>query len=437
MEDINLRSEEVQEILGTPPKWIIRNGTIIAILFFGILVTLSIIIPYPVIQEAYITISFSDPPRTLVAPKSGTISEIRVSNGQRAEKDEALLIFKAPADYNHVFTLQDYLDNIPNENDSLIIALNPPYGLKLGEIQEDFLDYTEKRNQYFRQTTDFNSDVNVDSYRTQISSLERSIRSSGRQKEVIAGQIDAAIREKNILERKMVQGEASQAEVNQVTREIQNYRSQMQTVETKIQSNRFDIEVLQNKITTARKGDTKSKINASDELKTSFLRLKIRVNQWVQTNVVVAPIEGIVEINDNISVQQFVQAQEPMMIVIPVGDRNLIGRIKLDFKNSGLVKPSDPVFIRLNKFPFEEYGALKGMVTWKSKIPDENNQVQIQVLFPDNLVTTTGRTIEPEEELFGNAKIITGEKIIFFQILDYGKNTIKNIVTPKVEEQVN
>lgn len=431
MEDVNLRSEEVQEILGTPPTWIVRNGTLIAALFFITLVTLSAVIPYPTVQEAEITIAFTDPPRTLVAPNAGTIDEIFVRNNERVVKDKALLIFKDPAEYNHVLALQDYLENIPNDNDSIMLALEPPYGLTLGEIQEDFLDYTEKRNQYFRQTEQFTSDVNVDSYRSQISSLQRSNRYLERQKEVIASQIDGAVRERNILENRLSRGEASQAEVNQIVREIRDYRAEMQSIESRIQDNNFDVELLQNKIATARQGDSRSRINASDDLKTSFLRLKIRVNQWVESNVIVAPIDGIVEVNENIGEQQFIQAQDPVMIVIPTESRNLIGKMKLEFKNSGLVETGQPVIIKLTKYPFEQYGAIRGLVSWKSKVPDDKNMVQVQVMFPDNLLTTTGKSIEPEEELFGKADIITGEKYILQQIIDYGKSSLVNTFSSK------
>ena len=37
MEEINIRSEEVNEILGTPPRWMVNYGIILAIIFFAIL----------------------------------------------------------------------------------------------------------------------------------------------------------------------------------------------------------------------------------------------------------------------------------------------------------------------------------------------------------------------------------------------------------------
>ena len=427
MDEVNIRSEEVQEILGTPPGWMIRYGTIVAITFFVVLIVLAAIISYPDSQEADITITFTDPPRTLVAPKSGTVGEIFVRNSQTVEKDQVLLVFNDKADFNHVLFLQDQIEKIEDDNDSMILAFVPPTDLQLGELQEDFLGFTEKKNQYDRQTTQFTSDENVGSYRNQIASLRKSIGYLRQRKSVIAGQIDDAIKEKNILNQKVADGEASQEDVNKITSEIRNYRSDMQKTEEDIRRNNFDIEVLQNRINNARQGDNQVRLEASDDLKSSFIRLKIRVNQWVSTNMVVSPIAGMVEIDEAVSEQQFLESSQPVMRVIPMESRQLLGRMSLGFQNSGLVEVGQRVIIKLKRYPFEEYGAIRGLVSFKARVPDEDKMVQIQVVFPDDLVTTTGQVIKPDEALFGEGKIITDDKVLLDRVFNYGRSLFSSL----------
>lgn len=422
MDEINIRSEEVQEILGTPPGWLIRFGTVLAIIFFILLLGLASIISYPDKQEADITIAFTDPPRNLVATQSGQIEEIMAYNSKAVVKGELLLVYKDDANYLHMTHLQDLLGAIPNDNDSMILNFNPPTDLELGDNQEYFLDFVEKKNNYFRQTTQFTSSGNVSSYRSQMQALRRSNGFLVERKKVIANQIDDAIKRKNILEKRIPELEASQEEVNRVTREIRNFRFELQQTEEKISQHNYEIEVLNNSIKTARQDDDETRLMASDDLKSSFVKLKLRVNQWINENVIYSPIDGVVEIDEAVSEQQFIQEDQPLMIVIPSESRLLSGKMKLAFQNSGLVELGQSVIIRLQRYPFEEFGAIKGRVVYKASVPDQDNNIQIEVGFPNNLTTTTGYKITAEEALYGKGQIITEEKVLLNRIFRYARS---------------
>ena len=86
------------------------------------------------------------------------------------------------------------------------------------------------------------------------------------------------------------------------------------------------------------------------------------------------------------------------------------------------VKEDQEVIVRLESYPFPEYGAVIGQVAWKSRVPDQQNKIPVQVIFPNGLVTTTGRNIDPGEELSGAAEIITNEKRFIDRIVDRTRN---------------
>ncbi|MEM6378489.1 MAG: HlyD family efflux transporter periplasmic adaptor subunit, partial [Bacteroidota bacterium] len=188
-----------------------------------------------------------------------------------------------------------------------------------------------------------------------------------------------------------------------------------------------DIEVLKNRINTARQDDDERGLMASDDLKSSFIKLKLRVNQWINSNVIYSPIDGVVEIDEAVSEQQFIQKDKPLMIVIPSESRLLKGKMKLEFQNSGLVEIGQKVIIRLQRFPFEEFGAIEGMVTYKASVPDQDNFIQVEVGFPDGLITTTNYQITAEEALFGKGQIITEEKVLLNRIFRYAKSVTASL----------
>ena len=75
-ENINLRSEEVQEILGRPPRWIVRVGiSIIFVVVTGLFVG-SYFFKYPDILSATITVTTENLPAgvmSLVLPNHWTV----------------------------------------------------------------------------------------------------------------------------------------------------------------------------------------------------------------------------------------------------------------------------------------------------------------------------------------------------------------------------
>ncbi len=76
--DIEIRSDEVQEILGTPPGWLVRWGTILGLFALLLLGWGSYFYKYPDVVQVDIVISSKEPPRKLVTEKSGFIQEILV-----------------------------------------------------------------------------------------------------------------------------------------------------------------------------------------------------------------------------------------------------------------------------------------------------------------------------------------------------------------------
>ena len=65
-ERIELRSEEVQEILGTPPSWLVRWGTLVIVGVLASLGVLSYVVKYPDVIMADAMITTSAPPTSVV-----------------------------------------------------------------------------------------------------------------------------------------------------------------------------------------------------------------------------------------------------------------------------------------------------------------------------------------------------------------------------------
>ena len=74
--NIELRSESVQEILGRPPRWIIRWGISIIFIIVAGLVVDSYFFKYPDVLTATITVTTENLPAGVMAKTTGRIDTL-------------------------------------------------------------------------------------------------------------------------------------------------------------------------------------------------------------------------------------------------------------------------------------------------------------------------------------------------------------------------
>lgn len=97
---IELRSEEFQEVLGSVPSWILRRGiTLIAIIVMMILRG-SALFKYPDIISTSMTLTDSTQAAALIAKTSGKVKEMNITDKQTVKQGEYLAVIENPANTN-------------------------------------------------------------------------------------------------------------------------------------------------------------------------------------------------------------------------------------------------------------------------------------------------------------------------------------------------
>ncbi|NJM79103.1 MAG: HlyD family secretion protein, partial [Flavobacterium sp.] len=110
--DIELRSEQVQEILTKVPHWMIRWGNLVILIILGLVLLFSYFIKYPDINTAQITVTTAIPPEKLVARTSGRIEVILVEDNQIVSKNTPLAVIENTSNFKDVFALKNIVDSI-------------------------------------------------------------------------------------------------------------------------------------------------------------------------------------------------------------------------------------------------------------------------------------------------------------------------------------
>ncbi len=135
--NIELRSEEIEEILGEAPNRIIRWGITIMFSVILILIIGSYFYKSPEIKTSEITITTENPPVSILARSNGKISELFVTDTQVVIENQHLAVIENPANYNDIQSLKILLDsfqvNMFNNDNHKSIDFDKAY--ILGDLQ--------------------------------------------------------------------------------------------------------------------------------------------------------------------------------------------------------------------------------------------------------------------------------------------------------------
>lgn len=420
IDDIEIRSEEVQEILGTPPGWLVRWGSTVAFVAFVALVWVAYLLKYPDVVSSEIRVTSTEPARKIYSETTGYIARLLVRNEQIVDSAAALLAFKSTANVDDVLTFETILDQVKELDEASLLSFRPPTNLLLGEIQNQLYDFLQKQEQFRHNASSRSTRTNVRDLEKRIEYIERDIAKNNQEKRRVEDQLEALSAQFERDQRLYQEKKISLRRLRETQDAMRGLERDRQGVEADSKSKRFEIEMLRNQIRGARADRRETSSDAAEALKISFLALQAAVEEWRKRYLVVAPVRGMVAFTNkdiNLAEQQFILKETELMSVVPTETTETLGRMLLSLDGSGKVDTGQQVIVKFKSYPFYEYGAVVGRVKWKGKIPS-GNAIPVEIDFPDGLLTTRGKRIEPAQEMLGTGEIITSNKRVIEKIFE-------------------
>lgn len=410
-DNIELRSEEVQEILGTPPGWLARWGTLAALAGVVVLGWIGFWIELPETIETDIQITSIDPPRRFYAPSTIMLKEIMVPNESLIDSGRIILHFSSKAKLSHVQALETALGEV--KSDSQILSFQPSKELLLGELQEDYYDFLEKWDQYHLMQTKNYDRYDKTDIQNKIRELEETVADMERKRDRRMERLTEARSRFEKEEQLFKKGILTLAELNPTRTERDNLEAEIQDINAGIRSRQTQMNTMRDRL-RSRSGSAKAaedKTIAFNLLKDSFARLVGKVADWKRDFTIESPIRGtVLYTKDNLAPGQYVQRDSMLVVILPKTPSGMIGHVGLPVEKAGQVNKNQKVQVKLYEFPFTDYGAAWGYVEGKGKIPS-GGKIPIEIRFPgDSLVMTKGGRIHPEGELRGKAEIVMAKR---------------------------
>jgi HlyD family secretion protein len=166
--------------------------------------------------------------------------------------------------------------------------------------------------------------------------------------------------------------------------------------------------------------------------KSNFLQalntLISNTDEWKTKYLLTSPLAGTIAWPALLQEKQDVEVGQELFYIIPPA-AGYYGEIVVPQESFGKLRLQQQVLISLAGFPYQEFGKLKGVISFISDIPDKEKQYHVGVLLQNGLETDRNYTIKYSNGLIGTAEVITSKTRLINKFL----YTIREIINkPKV-----
>ena len=425
LEEIELRSEQVQDILSYVPHWMIRYGNL---LFLGLILlffSLSWLIKYPDVIATEALLTTKIPPEKLIAQSTGKLETILIKENDLVIKNSPLAVIENTSNFEDVYRLKGIIDTIKVNTKSFNFPVHELPVLFLGDIDTQYALFENSYLQYTlnKDLKPFSNEALAN--KNSISELHRRLQNANQQlalhrSELSLKKIDLE-RNKTLFNKGVISKldlDQKQIAYHQAVGNIKSFES--------------SISQIRESISNGNKSSKGTEINRTKEemmlLKSviqSFKQLKKAVKDWETQYVLKSNINGKVAFSNYWRTNQTVNQNDLIFTIIPTESSTFIAKLKTPATNSGKLKVGQSVNIKLENYPEAEFGTLQAKVNHISLIPDKEGFYIVLAELPENLITSYKKPIDFKQEMSGTAEIITEDLRLmdrfFYQIKDIFK----------------
>lgn len=424
--NLNLRSEEVQDIITRVPHWIIRCGTMVVAVVILLLFFSSWFIKYPDVINTQITITTNIPPEKLVAKTSGRIEAILVKNKTKILTGTPLAIIENTANYKDVFQLSKVISQLQLEKSLKKFPFSTFKNAQFGDIETFFAVFQKESI-----SNNLNAELHPFAIETQSQSYE-AIQLRERL-ELLESQKDISQNELSLQKNDLKRYESLFKKGIIADQEFEQHKLTCLQVEKNYKNTLSTISSLKSSLNELFKNTKTNQINENKEIVNlernvihAFYQLKKAIKDWELNYVFRSSINGKVSFLQVWAANQTVNSGDDVFAIIPDQENGYIGKIKAPALNSGKIRMGQQVNISLVNYPDKEFGILKGSVRNISLIPDKDGNLLIDICLPKALETSYNKQIIFQQEMTGTAEIVTEDLRLIERLLYQFRSIFKN-----------
>ncbi len=421
-------SAHIEEIIGKKPSWLIRFGISGMLLMLLTLLFVAWLVKYPDVIEATVSISTPYPPIDLVSPTNAQIEKIFISKNQtKVQKGSPLVLLKSTTSYKEVQKLKSFLEELTEEaflQNSIPVSTDFS---KLGQLQNTY-------NQLASYVEEYNEDIAHTPYKKRIAFLEKIIVSSSQSLKSSKNRFLLELQEKQLVDKDNKRAKklfskgviAAAAYEDQEQLFLQN-EMQLENSRSGLINQKTNIINLQKELTELQIQKNHFNHEIRSNIRNSAKTLHIQIEEWMNSFVISAPINGTISIFKEFNKGDYLTAGSYVLTILPIENQDLFGYGSFPVAKAGKLKINNKVIIKLHAYPYREYGSIDGFIDKISDFPIKG-MYAVKIRLPNKLKTGYDKKIIFKQRLSGEAELITENRSLLSRVFSNFKYFIEKNV---------
>jgi len=408
-------TDDMQDIITTVPSWILRWGIT---LFFGILiliVSLSALIKYPDIVKTKLKIESPNSPKPVVAKVSGKLIKLLVKENAAVVTGQALAYMESTGDHDKIWRLTINLIELQTQ-----VLQNKPVSQVLFS-QSDNIQFGELQSAYqifYQEYLNYRSAINDGFYLKKKGFLQNDLLD-------LAKQVEQLNQQKQIQQRSFVIADDDYKMHKKLEKERVETPAELRQQESKYLSQKSPLVQTESALISANNNySAKQKEileldNQIREEKAKFLQalnsLISQAEDWKSKYILTAAQSGKLSYAGIIQENQVLSPGQEVFYINP-GNEAFFGQMSIPQDNMGKIKEGQEVLVKLRSFPFEEYGMIRGKISYIADVPYKDSVFVSKVDFRVRSTSDMKRPIHLKQGMMADAEIITQDATILQRI---------------------
>lgn len=409
------KCEDVKFVMAKIPSWIVRWGVTVIFFMLASIIVGSYFVKYPDRITSNIAITTINPPSDLVAKSNGLVCKVFVVEGEHVSKGQILAVLDNSAKWEDVLFLQHKMSGMCLHSIDAVVCeswISKKYNV--GEMQQNL---EELQNV----CSDYHQLLKADGYIKKRNLLKEQIGKNKEYYDKLKVQGGFLAKEVN-LERKQNKRDSFLL-VKKSISESDFDDSMKKLLLKQYDKYGFDANLIQTQLQILQCKNQMGELEMQKKRDTDQYRRKIlaltrqllaSIELWKQNYVFCSPIDGTITFGSIWAQNQYISIGERFATIVSSKKMKVIGKLQIPSEGFGKVKVGQTVLVKLNGYPYMEYGVLKGQVESISKSPDidlTTNGISYaaDVKLPDKLETTYRKKLHLIQKMNGEADIITDD----------------------------
>lgn len=404
--DIELRSEEIQDILSRAPVWMIKWGNTLLVLIICIGFALSYFIKYPDVVEGRVVISTNIPPVFVKSNASGRLVKVFFENGDYVKKGEVLGEIDNPIPSVSIDSLRFFLK-------AARLYLRDSSRLDFKErYPSSLFDATANALRLRNYLEDYNTFIFDPAAMLELKDIENKLKanlnlSDISKREVALNQLvikNARAKFEMIQEEYKLGYETKLRFLNAQSDFNQSLKSE-ESIKRSVIMTELAIEDLKSQSRFFSINRESSRKAQRQKIQQEIASLENYVIRWNNDFAIKSPAEGKVNYIGRLKVNQLITSGDALFAVIPPSGE-FETTLEIPVEGAGKVKKGQKVRLKIDNYPHTEFGVVYGTISGIAPLSTKDFY-QVKVSLDKGLMTSYNIQLDYGPEMQGAAEVIT------------------------------